>query len=73
VPRGLLFACVPSQKGLLADRPQRQSATSGFPVGSSHSLPSASTTRTGPRTMYGPFSRIRISTVTRKVYPIGRG
>src|SRR5215218_873524 len=42
---------VPSQKGLFLDWPQRQNAA----LGSSSVLPSASTTRIGPRTSNGTF------------------
>src|SRR5204863_6925374 len=48
------FECVPSQKGLFVDPPQRQSENAGLPV-RSHSRPSMSTNFTAPSTRYGPF------------------
>jgi hypothetical protein len=52
--------CEASQKGLVCERPQRQSAIG--PSGSAKGRPSASTTRTGPVTFSGPSSRTLIST-----------
>jgi len=49
--------CVPSQKGLLTDPPQRHSENAGLPVRSNF-VPLASTSSTDPSgasTRYGPF------------------
>jgi hypothetical protein len=43
-----------SQKGFVRECPHRQS-TIPSPGGISNSFPSASITRTGPSTLYGPF------------------
>jgi len=50
-----------SQNGLVAECPHRHS-TIESPSGSSNALPSASITRTGPTTLYGPFARTVIVT-----------
>src|SRR3712207_5106313 len=49
------FEWVPSQNGLFVDPPQRHSATVARLA--RNSLPSASSSRTGPFTKYGPLSR----------------
>lgn len=56
-----IFECVPSQKGLFTEPPQRQREIAGFPV-RSHSWPFASTNRIGPSTRYGPLGRTVIVT-----------
>ena len=48
--------CDLSQNGLFRECPQRH-RTIALPSGSTNSLPSASTTRTGPSTFSGPFVR----------------
>src|SRR5215208_717401 len=52
------FEWVPSQNGLFVDPPQRQSAT--VARSTRNSLPSASSSKTGPFTKYGPLSRVAI-------------
>src|SRR3990170_418558 len=60
--------CDLSQNGLFCDCPQRQ-RTIALPSGSTNSTPSASTTRAGPSTLYGPFRRALIVTsVMRALY-----
>src|SRR3954447_7962658 len=61
-----IFECVLSQNGFVVDAPQRQSTIESSFVWCvrSYSLPSASMTRTGPLTRYGPFSRTLISTTS---------
>src|SRR3712207_2776868 len=49
------FEWVPSQKGFFAESPQRHNAT--VARSARNSLPSASTSETGPFTRYGPLSR----------------
>lgn len=53
--------CEPSQKGLLADAPQRQSEMAGLPV-RSHAPPLASSNWMGPSTRRGPLGRTVILT-----------
>src|SRR6266567_191497 len=53
VPSKSHVRCVPSQKGLLLERPQRHIANCG---GSGISRPSGAVRWTGPETRYGPFS-----------------
>ncbi len=52
---------VPSQKGRLDDKPQRQREIAGFPV-RSHSCPFTSTSEIGPSTRNGPLGRTVILT-----------
>src|SRR4051812_42776805 len=52
----------PSQKGRLADWPQRQRATAGLLVGISNSVPRESMSLKGPSMTRGPFGRMRIVT-----------
>ena len=59
--------CDLSQNGFVCECPQRQS-TIASPGGSTNSLPSASITRTGPSTLYGPFARALI--VTSAIAPV---
>src|SRR6266851_1672307 len=53
VPSKPMVRCVPSQKGLLAECPQRHSANCG---GWGISRPSGAVRWIGPETRYGPFS-----------------
>src|SRR3954462_1946696 len=53
---------VPSQKGRLADWPQRQRATAGLFAGISNSAPRESISLKGPSITRGPFGRIRMVT-----------
>src|SRR3954451_20467335 len=53
---------VPSQKGRLADWPQRQRATAGLLAGISNSAPRESMSLKGPSMTRGPLGRIRMVT-----------
>src|SRR6185312_9967419 len=59
-----IFECVLSQNGFVCDAPQRQRAIGRPSSGRSKTLPSASISRIGPVTLYGPFSRTLISTIS---------
>src|SRR6185312_7222234 len=53
---------VPSQKGRLADWPQRQRATAGLLAGISNSAPRESISLNGPSITRGPLGRMRMVT-----------
>ena len=63
----------PSQKGLLADWPQRQRATAGLFVGSTNSAPRESISRNGPSITSGPWGRRRMGAALRALCVAGGG